>query len=101
VKVEITDENMTIKVRQPDWEQATRNLAEFRSSPPEGYKLVSGKVNRRKKTGRANNLSLVFEYCDDRVDPFSVAEAYAFFKFLEPFKGPRDEDDESRGQSRP
>lgn len=90
MKVDISDKHLIVKVRQDDWEKATRNLVDFRSSPPVGYRLVSGEVHRRKKTGRANNLSLVFEYCDDRVDPFSIAEAYAFFKFLEPFKGPRD-----------
>ena len=101
MKIEISDEHLIVKVRQPDWEQATRYLADFRSSPPLGYRLVSGKVHRRKKTGRANNLSLVFEYCDDREEPFSVEEAFAFFRFLEPFKGPRDEGDDSREQSRP
>lgn len=71
---------MSVSVRCPDWEMASQMGVDFREEPPDGYKLVSYDIRSRGKSGRSVNLTMRFEYCDRRTMPFTLAEAYEFFR---------------------
>jgi hypothetical protein len=89
VKIEIDPEGLVVRSRQKNWEEAAELGVRYRYAPPDGYKLVRDIVTRRKQTGRAVNQTLEFDYVDDRVAPFSKAEAFEFFGPIELPKGPR------------
>jgi len=90
MKVVMEPRSLTVLCRQKDWREATGHIRSYKDEPPNGYKLIKSHVSRRSKSGQAANLTLEFEHCDSRVDPFTLDEAYDFFRHLEPFKGARD-----------
>lgn len=89
MKVEIDEEGFMVHCRQKDWSAAGINAAAYRENPPHGYKLIRSVVKRRKQTGTAVNMTLDFEWIDDRVTCFTPEEVYDEFQHLEPFKGPK------------
>jgi hypothetical protein len=95
VKIEIDEGGITVRCRQKSWEDATREILNNREFPPDGYKLIRTVLSRRTRSGAATNLSLDFEHCDSRVAEFTVDEAFAFFRSLEPHKGPRPDSEET------
>jgi hypothetical protein len=73
----------SMKVRFParTWELAHDVIAMLKEDPPEGYRLVESTMKPRgeKKSGRRCNVSLRFNYIDDRVSPFATSGAKVFF----------------------
>ena len=88
MKIEIEKDGLMVHCRQKDWLTAGASAAGYRDNPPNGYKLIRSVIKRRKQTGLAVNLTLDFEWVDDRILSLTHPEACEEFEHLEPFKGP-------------
>jgi hypothetical protein len=83
IKVDMESGTLSMRVRFParTWELAHEVIALLKEDPPEGYRLVESTMKPRgeKKSGRRCNVSLRFNYVDDRVPPMATSGAKAFF----------------------
>lgn len=81
IKVDLDGDNVIVHYRRPDWEKAAETIVFNRENPPEGYRLEKAAISiRSKKGGRAVGVVLVFRLVSDQVDPFTLGEAYEFFR---------------------
>ena len=79
MKVEIVGRKVIVDLRRNSFEMACATALVNAERPPDGYKLIGTTIVPRRRSGRAVNLEMIFVHCDPRVDPFTPAEAYAFF----------------------
>lgn len=81
VKIEISGPTVHVHYRRPDWSKASKTILFNRENPPDGYRLEAAAiVIRSKKGGRAVSLRLSFRHISEDVTPFTIREAYSFFR---------------------
>lgn len=81
MKIELAGDEFTVKLRARTWERAGEVTAHIRANPPDGYRLIDSLSSRVR--GRRCPLVWTFEYCDDRVQRFTLPEAHEWFSDFE------------------
>ncbi len=70
----LKDGSVDIVLPARTWQTATDVVLRVEKYPPDGYKLMAAKLNRRSKSGQRVNLRLEFRYCDSREPEFQSAQ---------------------------
>lgn len=94
IKIEIIDGRVRVHTRMPNWETATQHALSLRNEPPDGYRMARAEVKARSSSGRGNNLTMIFEHTAPDVPPFTLDEAYEFFKKELGIPRPGDDEDD-------